>query len=221
MPDTANFLNNSSFSKILILEDLSFQRNENFLFSNINVSLNSGEILQILGHNGSGKTTLLRLIVSALNLELGKILWQGKNVKNIRESYLENLLFLGHKPGLKGLLSAEENLTWWRSLNKTNLITNSAAFKHVGLNSNKDEPCCYLSAGQLRRAALARLYVSNAKLWVLDEPFASIDKQFSIELKALLISHLDNGGIVLLSTHQNLEIKNMKYISLPYPDKAC
>jgi heme exporter protein A len=215
LPDPKNILMTPASVKTLSLKDLSFQRNEKFLFSNINLTLESGDILQILGQNGSGKTTLLRLISTALKPYSGEIIWQGKNVNGIREVYLEDILFLGHQPGLKRLLSAEENLVWWRRLNKTNLRENVYAFEEVGLYDHKDEPCNYLSAGQLKRAALARLCVSEAKLWILDEPFTSIDKEFSIKLKSLIISHLKRGGIVVLATHQDLKIENMKYFSIP------
>jgi len=98
---------NQASVKTLSLKDLSFQRNEKFLFSNISLTLESGDILQILGQNGSGKTTLLRLISTALRPYSGEIIWQGKNVNDIRESYLEDGLFLGHKTGVKRRLSAE------------------------------------------------------------------------------------------------------------------
>tara|TARA_B110000444_G_scaffold261448_1_gene313740 strand:- start:10225 stop:10911 length:687 start_codon:yes stop_codon:yes gene_type:complete len=214
LPDPKSTLITPASVKTLSLKDLSFERNENFLFSNISLTLKSGDILQILGQNGSGKTTLLRLITTALRPYSGEIIWQGKNVNVVREAYLEDILFLGHQPGLKKLLSAEENLIWWRRLNKTNLMKNANAFEEVGLYNHKDEPCNYLSAGQLKRAALARLYVSEAKLWILDEPFTSIDKEFSIKLKSLIISHLERGGIVVLATHQDLKIENMKYFSI-------
>ena len=111
MPDPKNILMTTASVKTLSLKDLSFQRNENFLFSNISLTLESGDILQILGQNGSGKTTLLRLISTALRPYSGEIIWQGKNVNDIREAYLEDILFLGHQPGLKRLLSAEEKFS--------------------------------------------------------------------------------------------------------------
>jgi heme exporter protein A len=214
LSDPENILNAAISSKTLVLEGLSFQRNEDFLFSNINIDLMSGDILQVLGQNGSGKTTLLRLISTALNPYSGKIMWQGKNIDKNREDYLENILYIGHQPSLKRLLSAKENLTWWRRLNKTNSKDNSEALRQVGLIKYADEPCFLLSAGQLRRAALARLYISNAKIWILDEPFTSIDKDFSSKLISLFTKHLESKGIVILTTHQDLKVKNMKFLSM-------
>tara|TARA_B110000858_G_C17702991_1_gene426837 strand:- start:288 stop:953 length:666 start_codon:yes stop_codon:yes gene_type:complete len=220
LSDTENSSASPLDSSILILKDLAFQRNEELLFSSINMTIESGEILQIQGPNGSGKTTLLRMISMTLSPTSGEILWQGKNVNNVREQYLGSLLYLGHQSGLKKSLSADENLLWWRKLNKDNLLPSSDALECVGLTRVKDVPCYHLSAGQLRRASLARLYITRAKLWILDEPFSAIDKQFANELKTLLEIHLDNGGIVILTTHQDLEIKDMKYISLASPHKS-
>ncbi len=204
MPDT----------NIFALRNIEFHRNGNLLFSDISTSLESGDILQIEGPNGSGKTTLLRLITMALSPCLGEITWQGENVTHIREKYLKDVLFLGHQPGLNESLSVEENLIWWRRLNKSNSLTDSDALKRTGLIGYKSISCSHLSAGQLRRAALARLHVAEAKLWILDEPFSALDKEGSSELKILLLEHLSRGGIVVLSAHHDLEIKNMKRISL-------
>ena len=204
MPDT----------NIFALRNIEFHRNGNLLFSDISTSLESGDILQIEGPNGSGKTTLLRLIAMALSPCLGEITWQGENVTHIREKYLKDVLFLGHQPGLNESLSVEENLIWWRRLNKSNSLTDSDALKRTGLIGYKSISCSHLSAGQLRRAALARLHVAEAKLWILDEPFSALDKEGSSELKILLLEHLSRGGIVVLSAHHDLEIKNMKRISL-------
>ena len=204
MPDT----------NIFALRNIEFHRNGNLLFSDISTSLESGDILQIEGPNGSGKTTLLRLITMALSPCLGEITWQGENVTHIREKYLKDVLFLGHQPGLNESLSVEENLIWWRRLNKSNSLTDSDALKRTGLIGYKSISCSHLSAGQFRRAALARLHVAEAKLWILDEPFSALDKEGSSELKILLLEHLSRGGIVVLSAHHDLEIKNMKRISL-------
>ena len=221
MSDTNAFASNSSLMGILTLRDIEFHRNENLLFSGINASLEFGDILQIEGPNGSGKTTLLRLITMALSPCLGEITWQGENITYIRERYLKNVLFLGHQPGLNESLSAEENLIWWRRLNKSNSLSDSDALKRTGLIKYKSIACSHLSAGQVRRAALARLHVAEAKLWILDEPFSALDKEGSRELKILILDHLSRGGIVVLSTHHDLEIKNMKRISLVSSRQAC
>ncbi|MDX2464951.1 MAG: cytochrome c biogenesis heme-transporting ATPase CcmA [Porticoccus sp.] len=215
MPNKALPSTTSQALKTLELKALSFERDDRLLFSDVCVSLQSGDILQVEGPNGCGKTTLLRIITTALNPLSGQLLWQGKNVSGYRQSYLQNLLFLGHLPGLKQSLSPEENLVWWRRLNSSHRsLSNTEALAHMGLQGYEDIPCFQLSAGQQRRAALSRLLITEAPLWVLDEPFTAIDKQGVSELEILLTTHAEKGGIIILSTHQDLGIKGLKRLSL-------
>lgn len=215
MPNKALPSTSSQALKKLELKDLSFDRDDRLLFSDVCVVLESGDILQVEGPNGCGKTTLLRIITTALNPLSGQLLWQGKDVSRYRQSYLQNLLFLGHLPGLKQSLSPEENLVWWRRLNSSHRsFSNTQALARMGLQGYEDIPCFQLSAGQQRRAALSRLLITEAPLWVLDEPFTAIDKQGVNELETLLTAHAERGGIIILSTHQDLGIKGLKRLSL-------
>jgi len=208
----------SSFSQTLNtleLSALAFEWDDRLLFSDVSVSLKSGDILQVEGPNGCGKTTLLRIITTALSASSGQLLWQGKDISRVRQDYLQNLLFLGHLPGLKQSLSPEENLIWWRRLNSnSDSLSNSEVLAQMGLQGYEDVPCFNLSAGQQRRAALARLLIAEAPLWVLDEPFTAIDKQGVRELELLLAAHVEQGGMIILSTHQDLGIKEIKRLSL-------
>lgn len=209
-PNTDLFSPNS-----LDLRALAFERDDRMLFSNVGVSLKSGDILQVEGPNGCGKTTLLRIITTALSPSAGQLLWQGQNISQVRQTFLHNLLFLGHLPGLKQALSPEENLIWWRRLNQSQAeCCNNEVLARIGLRGYEDVPCFNLSAGQQRRAALARLLVTKASLWVLDEPFTAIDKQGVSELESLLTEHSARGGIIILSTHQDLGIPGIKRLSL-------
>ena len=206
----------SSQAAIFSLKSLAFERDDRLLFSEISVSLESGDILQVEGPNGCGKTTLLRIISTALNPTSGTLFWRGKDISLHRQNYLQNLLFLGHLPGLKQSLSPEENLQWWRRLNANNsLLSNEEVLASMGLRGYEDVPCFTLSAGQQRRAALARLLITEAPLWVLDEPFTAIDKQGVAQLETLLKDHVKKGGVVILSTHQDLEIEGIRRLSLP------
>ncbi len=199
----------------LDLKALAFERDDRMLFSDVSVSLKPGDILQVEGPNGCGKTTLLRIITTALSPSAGQLLWQGQNISQVRQDYLHNLLFLGHLPGLKQALSPEENLIWWRRLNQSQVeYCNSEALARIGLRGYEDVPCSNLSAGQQRRAALARLLVTKAPLWVLDEPFTAIDKQGVSELESLLTEHSARGGMIILSTHQDLGIPGIKRLPL-------
>lgn len=215
LPHTTIASSFSHASNTLELSALAFERDDRLLFSGVNVSLESGDILQVEGPNGCGKTTLLRIITTALSASSGQLLWQGADISRVRQDYLQNLLFLGHLPGLKQSLSPEENLIWWRRLNSHNdSLSNLEVLARMGLQGYDDVPCFNLSAGQQRRAALARLLITKAPLWVLDEPFTAIDRQGVGELELLLMAHAEQGGMVILSTHQDLGIKEIKRLSL-------
>ena len=192
-----------------MVDRLQFERDDQNTFEPINFTVDEGEILQIEGANGVGKTTLLRLLTSALQPTFGSILYRGEDIHLCRYEYLANILYIGHQPGLKMTLTAEENLSW---MSPTDCSVNDirAALAEVGLRGYEDVPCYSLSAGQHRRVALARLLTSTATIWYLDEPFTAIDKQGVTTLQALMRDHVDAGGCLLLSTHQDLALDGMR-----------
>jgi heme exporter protein A len=204
-----------SQSSLLKVENLAFERDDSCLLEKLNFSLNSGEILQIEGANGSGKTTLLRLLTTALQPSAGNIYYNGNAVTACRYQYLSDILYIGHQPAVKLTLTAEENLRWMvNSSAATNQLSISDALDGVGLSGYSDIPCYALSAGQHRRVALARLLISEAALWYLDEPFTAIDKQGVSFLESRLRQHLEQGGAVVLSSHQDLALNNLRKYSL-------
>ncbi|WP_461516180.1 cytochrome c biogenesis heme-transporting ATPase CcmA [Porticoccus sp.] len=204
-----------SQAAVLSLDAIAFERDDNLLFSGVSVALEAGDILQVEGPNGAGKTTLLRIIATALNPTAGRLIWRGEDTLRHRQTYLQNMLFLGHLPGLKQSLSPVENLQWWRRVHPDNTSLESLdVLARMGLRGYEDVPCYTLSAGQQRRAALARLLVTEAPLWVLDEPFTAIDKQGVAELEGLLVQHAERGGIVILSTHQDIGIPHIRRLQL-------
>jgi len=204
-----------SQSPLLKVESLAFERDDIAVLENINLSLNRGEILQIEGANGSGKTTLLRLLTTALQPSSGKILYGGEVLSKCRYQYLSDMLFIGHQPAVKLTLTAEENLRWMiNSTAKTNQLAFADALDALGLSGYSDIPCYALSAGQHRRVALARLLISEAALWYLDEPFTAIDKQGVSFLESRLQEHLNRGGTVVLTSHQDLTLDNLRKYSL-------
>lgn len=203
-----------------MVDRLQFERDDQNTFEPINLIVDGGEILQIEGANGVGKTTLLRLLTSALQPASGSILFQGEDIRRCRYEYLANILYIGHQPGLKMTLTAEENLLW---MSPASCSVNDirAALAEVGLRSYEDVPCYSLSAGQHRRVALARLLVSTATIWYLDEPFTAIDKQGVATLQALMRNHVDAGGCLLLSTHQDLALDGVRrYCVEPHKQRS-
>lgn len=185
--------------------NLSCVRDERTLFSGLSFTIQPGEIVQIEGHNGAGKTSLLRILAGLSSPDEGEVQWLGQNTRRQREVFHQDLLFLGHSPGIKSVLTAYENLAFYQSHRGDEAQTAIYdALEQVGLLGYEDVVVAQLSAGQQRRVALARLWISQASLWILDEPLTAIDKQGVSTLIELFERHAHNGGMVLLTTHQDL-----------------
>lgn len=185
--------------------NLSCVRDERTLFSGLSFTIQPGEIVQIEGQNGAGKTSLLRILAGLSSADEGEVHWQGENTRRQRELFHQHLLFLGHHAGIKSVLTAYENLAFYQP--EKGQAAQAAiydALEQVGLLGYEDVVVAQLSAGQQRRVALARLWISRALLWILDEPLTAIDKQGVATLIALFERHAQNGGMVLLTTHQDL-----------------
>ncbi len=195
-------------SPSLHVSGLTCERDGRFLFRDLSFTLEAGQLLQIFGSNGSGKTTLMR-IVAGLNLDYsGDIVWQGVPVAHNRPDFQADLLYMGHQPGIKPTLSAEENLVWAMGLHGHKLSRDDIwqALASVGLAGFEDLPCYQLSAGQNRRVALARLVLAQQPLWILDEPFTAIDRQGVAALEQTLVNHAQQGGLVMMTTHHEMSL---------------
>ncbi|MCG6355405.1 cytochrome c biogenesis heme-transporting ATPase CcmA [Vibrio alginolyticus] len=191
---------------MLELSNLTPLRAHPVLFENLQFEIKPGELVQIEGRNGTGKTTLLRIVTGLGDREEGVIKWKGEEVEKSRDVFHQDLLFLGHQTGVKRELTALENLRFYQSIqnNRSSDEEIFIALTQVGLAGREDVPVAQLSAGQQRRVALARLWLSKQILWILDEPLTAIDKQGVKVLESLFASHADNGGIVVLTTHQDM-----------------
>jgi len=193
-------------SLCLQARQLACERDERWLFKGLDVDIRSGEVVRVEGPNGSGKTTLLKILSGQLTDYHGELIWNGEVMRQVREHFLANLLYLGHSPGVKTGLSALENLAWYHALDgqKDNQAASWEALESVGLAGFEDIPAGQLSAGQQRRIALARLTLTPRILWVLDEPFTAIDRYGVAALEAQLLAHASNGGCVIVTTHHEL-----------------
>ena len=180
---------------------LSCERDWRLLFENLDIALDAGQMLQVSGPNGSGKTSLLRVLAGLRPPTSGTVRLNGQPLA----SRGGELLWIGHAAGIKGLLSAEENLAWLCALHRPASRERIwQALQAVGLRGFEDVPCHTLSAGQQRRVALARLYLDSPPLWILDEPFTALDKQAVSQLEDHLAAHCRSGGLVVLTTHHAL-----------------
>lgn len=202
---------------MLTVKNLSCERDDRLLFSQLSFSMQPGELLQIEGQNGSGKTSLLRILCGLSSGFEGEIRWQGQDTQTHHAFFCQQLLYVGHHAGIKAALTPEENLTWMQTLQPLlNKVSISEALKQVGLRGFEDVPCHTLSAGQQRRVSLARLYLSTHPLWILDEPFTALDKQGVAEKEQLIVRHVQAGGLCLLTTHHEFDLPdtNLRRLNL-------
>ncbi|RPH29532.1 cytochrome c biogenesis heme-transporting ATPase CcmA [Buttiauxella warmboldiae] len=192
--------------------NLSCIRDDRELFRGLSFTVLPGEMVQIAGKNGAGKTSLLRILAGLAQAEEGEVKWQGEGLPRIRYQYHQDLLWLGHQAGIKTVLTAYENLRFYHPHSAESLRWQ--ALTEVGLAGFEDIAVNQLSAGQQRRVALARLWLSTQKLWILDEPFTAIDATGVTKLTRKLTQHTENGGMVILTTHQPLAVDNVRQIHL-------
>lgn len=193
---------------LLQARNLLCERDDRVLFRQLSFTLDEGDILQISGPNGSGKTSLLRLLCGLSDDFEGDILFKGKAMALQSYDFRASLLLLSHASGIKESLTPRENLHWLCALSHP--VSDQSieiALIAVGLAEFTDTPAHSLSAGQKRRIALARLWLSPAKIWILDEPFTAIDQTGIEALEALLIQHAQRGGAVILTTHHRFSLE--------------
>ncbi|MEO9078760.1 MAG: cytochrome c biogenesis heme-transporting ATPase CcmA [Rhodanobacter sp.] len=179
---------------------LSFHRQDEPVFAPLDFQLGAGELVLVEGDNGSGKTTLLRMLAGLLHIGAGELFWHGRPLH--RDECLGEILFLGHQLGLKADLSPRENLRIAAGLHGCREgRTVADVLVAIGLRGYEDEPTRRLSAGQKKRAALARLLLVPATLWLLDEPYANLDRHGIALVNDLLETHIESGGSALVTSH--------------------
>lgn len=191
---------------MLKIASLYCERDDRVLFENLDFAVTPGQVLQVQGSNGSGKTTLLR-ILCGLNADFeGEVSWQGQPVHKVRADFYAGVFYMGHAPAINKTLSPLENLRWFCASRGVDDKGISAALTEFGLSGYDDMPCYMMSAGQQRRVSLARMKLTQAQLWILDEPFTALDKKGVAELEVFLEQHVKGGGAIILTTHHPLQM---------------
>ena len=186
------------------------------VFDRLSFALGAGELLALTGRNGSGKTTLLRALALLLRPDAGRIAWRGADVQADPESWRGQLGWLGHLDGLKGDLTVGENLLISQRLRGGPPAEErlDLALVALDLNALVHRPVRTLSAGQRRRAALARVMLSRAPLWLLDEPLNALDAPAQQAFRTALQGHLANGGLAVAATHADLGMPRPRTLEL-------
>ncbi len=190
----------------LSAEDLTLIRGERCLFRGLSFALDSGEMLLLEGANGSGKTSLMRAIAGMLSLETGEVRWNGESILKHRQAFHADLVWLAHRTGLKGDLTADENLRFESSLRRQSGKNQDSVYERLGISRLRKLPLRSLSAGQQRRVALARMLLADVPLWLMDEPFTNLDRDGRALVMDLVTEHLDDGGMCVMAAHQDVDI---------------
>ena len=201
---------------MLLINNLSFSRDGNIIFENLNLSLSNRSITQIRGKNGSGKTTLLNLVLNFLESKTGEIFWEGKNInKNIFNFYNQTTFIMDHNTCTRRM-TVLDNINFWSGLSSSKLNKNEIVLLLETFNIEKyqNTKTMYLSSGEIKKLELLRLILEQKKLWILDEPYNHLD-DLSIEiLNQTFIDHINKDGIILFTSHLNPIIDNLEVVDL-------
>ncbi len=201
---------------MLLINNLSFSRNDKIIFQNLNLSLSNRSITQIRGKNGSGKTTFINVILNFLESKTGEIFWEGKNIKkNIFNFYNKTTFIMDHNTCTRKM-TVLDNINFWSRLSSSKLTKDEIVLLLETFNIQKyqNTKTMYLSSGEIRKLELLRLILEQKKLWILDEPYNHLD-DLSIEiLNQTFIDHINKDGVILFTSHLKPSIDNLEILDL-------
>ena len=196
---------------MLLINNLSFFRDNNLIFENLNLSLSNGQITQIRGKNGSGKTTFLKVILNILISKTGEVFWEGKNINKNIFNFYNQVTFISDHSTSSRKLTVIDNINFWRGLASSNISDDDIFILLETFNLKKyiKTETMYLSAGEIKKLELLRLILEKRKLWILDEPYNHLD-DLSIEiLNQTFVDHTNNNGIILFTSHYSPQIAKL------------
>ena len=199
---------------MLLINNLSFFRDENLIFENLNLSLGNGQITQLRGKNGSGKTTFLKVILNLLPSKTGEIFWEGQNInKNIFNFYNQITYIADHNTSSRKL-SVLDNINFWKGLSSSNLSNDETLLLLETFNLKKylNTETMYLSSGEVKKLELLRLILEQKKIWILDEPYNHLDDSSIEILNQTFVDHTNNGGIILFASHYKPVVNNLEIL---------
>jgi len=194
-------------------------RNDRLLFERLDIDLDAGQMLVVEGPNGCGKTSLLRILTGLRMADGGDVLWRGEPVDRLAGDYFEQVNYVGHHDGVKHELSCLENLRLARAMGAPSGDDLDDVLEQVNLYAYGETDVGSLSAGQKRRLALARLLATEATLWILDEPFTSLDKASMAMFESVFEDHLQRQGMIVMTSHHDISLpqQSLKRLQLGMP----
>ena len=201
---------------MLLINNLSFSRNDNIIFQNLNLSLSNRSITQIRGKNGSGKTTFINVVLNFLESKTGEIFWEGKNIKKNIFNFYNNTTFIMDHNTCTRKMTVLDNINFWSRLSSSKLTKDEIVLLLETFNIQKyqNTKTMYLSSGEIRKLELLRLILEQKKLWILDEPYNHLD-DLSIEiLNQTFIDHINKDGVILFTSHLKPSIDNLEVVDL-------
>tara|TARA_Y100000590_G_scaffold456666_1_gene607706 strand:- start:442 stop:1059 length:618 start_codon:yes stop_codon:yes gene_type:complete len=199
---------------MLLANNLSFSRNNKEIFNDLNLSISPNKIVHIAGRNGIGKTTLIKILANVLIPKTGEIYWNGKSLKKNIKEFLNNLTYIMDIQTSKNEMTVFENTFFWKKLFSSKIKEKELDSIFNLLSLNRHSKVSFLSRGEIKKLELCRLVIEQKKFWLLDEPYAGLDKS-SIELiNETFKNHIESGGMIIFSSHFNPELQNMETIQL-------